>query len=185
MERYDLTANTPPNATKDQVPEMLQTLLADRFQLKVHRESRDLPVYALLVSKSGSKMHLSPSRDREGAVLRWGPGRLQGQGIKMSDLVTTLSALGGRPVLYMTELPGAYDVTLEFAPDATMSIAMMKMSKMAARPAEGPDGGGSGGATGPSIFTAVQEQLGLRLEPRKAPLDMIVVDRAEKVPTEN
>ena len=184
-DRYNLTANTPPHTTRDQVPAMLQALLAERFQLRIHRESKELPVYALVVAKSGSKMHPSPSLDREGAGLRWGPGHLIGRGVQMKELVTTLSTLAGRPVLDMTELPGAYDVTLEFAPDATMSVAAMKMSKMPAKPAEGPDGGGSDGANGPSIFTAVQEQLGLRLEPRKAPLDIIVVDHAERVPTEN
>jgi uncharacterized protein (TIGR03435 family) len=189
-ERYDVTATMPEKTPKESVERMLQNLLAERFQLKLHRESKEAPVYALVVAKGGPKLKKSemaavPAGSAGGGPgrgIRMGPGKLEGNGMDMGFFTDVLSTLVGRPVLDRTELKDAYDCTLEFTPDATLSVAMMKMSM--ARP-EGAPEGAAPESSGPSIFTAVQEQLGLKLESRKAPLDLIVVDGAEKVPTEN
>ncbi len=186
-ERYNVTATMPEKTPKETVELMLQNLLAERFQLKLHRETKEAPVYALIVAKGGPKLKKSEvaaalAGGGPGRGIRMGPGKLEGNGMDMGFFTDVLSTLVGRPVLDMTELKDAYDCTLEFAPDATLSMPMMKMSM--ARPEGAPEGAAQE-SSGPSIFTAVQEQLGLKLESRKAPLDLLVVDSAEKVPTEN
>jgi uncharacterized protein (TIGR03435 family) len=162
-ERYDIVAKTDPTVTPDRYRGMIQTLLADRFKLRVHRETRDFPVYALVVGRRASKLRevaAGPEHDRSGR------GYLSGKKMSMARLAEKLAQFVERPVLDQTGMQGVYDVELKWMPDN--------------RPREGE------AADGPSsIFTAVQEQLGLKLEPAKAPLPVIVVDHAEKVPAEN
>jgi len=222
-QRYDITAKLPPGTTKEQFQLMLQSLLAERFKLTLHHQSKELPMYALVVAKGGPKMKESvddpnaPTAGGPNAAIGGGratigkdgfpqlpPGgrggkmmiginggrmRMAGNGQSMGELAELLSNQLSRPVLDMTELKAKYDYTLEFAPDEA-SMGMMKGMPMP-MPSPGDGAGGPGpaatpdGSSGPTIFSAVQEQLGLKLEGRKGPVDMLVIDSLEKVPTEN
>jgi uncharacterized protein (TIGR03435 family) len=183
-ERYDIVATVPPGSPKDQIPLMLQTLLADRFKLTLHRESKVLPVYALVVGKSGPK--LKEAEAVGGMRMSMGPKGLQLSGkVSLTMLVDALSRFTDRPVIDMTELKGTYDIDLSFKPEGGPGGPGFF----------GPGGPGPGGdgerksppdsMDTPSIFTAVQETLGLKLEGRKSPVDILIIDHAEKVPTEN
>jgi bla regulator protein BlaR1 len=146
---------------------MLQQLLSDRFKLLLHRETRDLPVFALVITQNGPKIHSARPGDTYADGLKCIGGRpcgghqilesetnkVVGQGIPLSNLVELLSEkLGGRIVLDKTGLTGDYDFTLRLAPEAGQA----------------------------AILTAVEEQLGLKLEPQKAPTEVLVIDHAEK-----
>jgi uncharacterized protein (TIGR03435 family) len=155
---------------------MFQQIMVERFGLKVHHETRELRVYALVVAPGGPKM--TPSKPRpddpngipgDPGVLRATHGKETGIGTMMEFLAEDLSDALGRKVVDRTGLTGRYDFTLTWAPDDAAA-----MGSSAA----------SGTAQGPSLFTAVQEQLGLKLEPVKAPVDVVVIDRLEK-PGEN
>jgi bla regulator protein BlaR1 len=195
-ERYDVEAKVSSsdtdalrNLSPDQRNLMLQPLLAERFQLKVHTETRNLPLFALVVAKGGPKLQEAKPGDTypngfkgfdgsAGAgLMHMGPGRLTGQGLTISFLARTLSQQLGSTVEDKTGLTGKYDFTLQWTPDRTTS----PMSS---------EGGQQGrGATltdssGPSIFTAIQEQLGLKLESQKGPVEVLVIDHVE-TPSEN
>lgn len=174
--RFDIVATIPAGHTDDEFPEMLQRLLTERFKLQVHRETKELQVYGLTVAKNGPKFQES-AESNSGASIRASGGRLIAKRIKMAGLASQLSDWAGRPVLDMTGLNARYDVTLEFVLDQSLtgkgSIAEKEASAQTSEP------------EGPSIFTAVQAQLGLKLEPRKAPVEMLIVDRVEKSPIEN
>jgi len=207
-ERYDITAKVPDGVKPDQIPAMLQVLLAERFKMAIHKETKEQPVYALIVGKNGPKLTKS-EESPEGAqpkavtgpdgVMRQvpkgammmemsGPGgnaRMKANGITLGRLSDMLSNMLDRPVLDMTGLTGNYDVAL----DVSMED-MAGMRKMAGGPGPGPGASGADhgpapeGAPSASIYTAIQ-QLGLKLDPRKAPVEFVVIDRADKVPTEN
>jgi uncharacterized protein (TIGR03435 family) len=165
-ERYDVVAKAPDNTPKDQIPPMLQALLADRFQLKVHRETRDLPIYALIFVKESPKLEKVESEATGGVDLA-ADGRRRFLRTSMEQLVLYLTSMSGRPVLDKTNLAGAYNFPLELSMEEVGGI------------------NASANATQrPSIFTSVEE-LGLKLESRKAPVEMIVVDGGTKTPTEN
>ena len=153
------------------VQKMLQALIVDRFKLVSHRETRELPVYALVADKGGPKFK-EVHGGRSGTS--GSPGRLEAHATRMPDLANMLFHEVDRPVLDKTELPGFYEFTLLWTPDRFRGAA----------PGDGA-GKGLPDPGGPSIFTALREQLGLRLEPQKAPIEVLVVDRAEKTPTEN
>jgi uncharacterized protein (TIGR03435 family) len=184
-ERYDVVATLPTGAPRDQIPMMLQSLLEERFKLALHRETKVMPIYALVVGKSGPKLH--PADAEGGLRVSMGPkGRKMTGSVSMARLADTLSAFMDRPVLDMTELKGNFDIDLDWTPDGQTGGPGFF----------GPGGGGppeGGGerreakenADAPSIFTAVQEKLGLRLEGRKSPVEILTVDHAERVPTEN
>lgn len=201
-ERFDISAKLPAGANRDQVPEMLQTLLAERFKLTLHKEPKVLPAYALVAAKGGLKVHeaevteatstapAEPGRPggplpRGAMRMMMGPkGRHLYGKITMQQLADSLSNWLDRPVLNMTETKGVYDVDLEWSGDDGPR-GMMGM--------RGPGGPESGprpeihdeSADAPSIFTALQEKLGLKLDSTKAPVDILIIDHAEKVPTEN
>ena len=165
---------------------MFQTLLADRFQLKLHRETKELPIYALLVGKNGPKLKPAESQEGPNGRMMMRPGHFEGSKFAMSSLADMLSRFVSRPVVDMTELKGIFDFTLNFAPDENMRM----MGGMPPPPGVHPEGGGEGrspnaNADSPTLFVALQEQLGLKLEARKGPLEILVIDHAEKVPTEN
>jgi uncharacterized protein (TIGR03435 family) len=146
---------------------MLQSLLADRFKLKVHHETRPLSVYALVAGKSGPKF--KPSTPEEPSVGRFNVnGRIETMTfttVSMDDLADALTgSYSDRPIIDKTGLTGNYDIKLEATPQSRITRDP--------QPAD------------LSIFTAVQEQLGLKLEPTKAPVDVLVVDHIEK-PSEN
>jgi len=195
-ERYDITAKSEHSAEAqtlpddprkmtdeqrktvgDQMRERLRALLADRFQLTIHRETRDQSVYALVVAKGGPKLKESETKEGTGprGMMRMGRAQLSGQGVQLEMLTRTLSSQLGRPVIDRTGLKGNFDFKLEWTPDPGQPAAM---------PANGPDAPPPPDPNGPSIFTAVQEQLGLRLESQKGPVEMLVIDKVEK-PSEN
>jgi uncharacterized protein (TIGR03435 family) len=156
----------------------LRGLLADRFNLKAHLETREMPIYALLVAKGGSK--LKPANDAAGAPPRrnliGGRGQLTGTGATLDMLIHLLSNATGRIVIDRTGLNGAYDFKLEWTPDpGEMGIA-------GPAPPGAPPGEkeASPAPDGPSLFTALQEQLGLKLEATKGPVQVAVADHVEK-----
>lgn len=200
-ERYNLVAKLPEGASSGQVPEMLQALLAERFKLKLHRDTKEQPIYALVVAKNGPKMKESDPSDAPprapggpgvgpgGPGMRgrmmFRPGQLEAKQMALPDFAELLARFVDRTVLDMTELKGLYDFKLDYTPDPRV---MQKMIAGAGMPPGGPPPGAGGEApaeSGPSIFTAVQEQLGLKLDGRKAPVELLVIDHVEKVPTEN
>jgi len=135
---------------------MMQALLADRFQLKVHHETRELPVYDLVIAKGGPKMKAAPADLHSGWSM--GNGRFEGKSVPIDSLVYGLSNTVGRVVTNKTGLTGNYGITLKWTPDGQQETA----------------------DSGPSIFAALEEQLGLRLVAAKGPVDTIVVDHLEK-----
>lgn len=155
----------------------LQALLAERFQLTIHHETKEQPVYALVVGKNGTK--LQESQSNAGAprrLMRMGRGELNGEGIAMEFIASSLSNQLGRPVIDRTGLTGHYDFKLQWTPDPGQSRGIF-----GGPPPPGVDAPPPPDPNGPSIFTAVQEQLGLRLESQKGPVDLIVIDRVEKL----
>jgi uncharacterized protein (TIGR03435 family) len=252
--RWNISAKLPESASPDQVPEMLQTLLADRFKLAVHREMRDLPVYELVQGKGGAKLepaaageepapaadadrnpgppgfllggfgggaqaNVRPNPDGRGAVITGGPMgttkvsmgtngmHMEFSKLTMPAFVDMLNSFLDKPVLDGTGLKGSYKVALDL-PMEVMLAMIQKMAQSEGFPLPGPGAEGRGGFGGPGgappggpqgpgaalaaglepstvpVFQAVQ-QLGLKLDSRKAPLETIVVDHLEKTPTEN
>jgi uncharacterized protein (TIGR03435 family) len=169
-ERYDITAKAADAVPEKDLRLMLQRLLAERFKLEFHRETKDLPVYALVIAKGGPKFHESRS-EGEFSVKPVGRTVASVERASVSQLVELLTQVLRMPILDETGLTGKYDITV----DMTSYL---------------PDNfeHGSGGPPpdiGGIVMAAVQEQLGLKLESRKAPLDLLVIEHAEKVPTEN
>ena len=170
---FDVVANIPPGATREQVNVMLQNLLADRFQLKVHRSTRELPVFALVVARNGPKLKVSvddPNAPRRGRGTLWSGGRKKFEFDRqtMAGFARMLESDVDRPVIDMTGLDGTYDIRLEFASGPPIAFEP-----------------GSPDPQAPELFTALTEQLGLRLESRRGPVDVLVVDSALRQPTEN
>lgn len=192
-DRFDVEAKVAPeDAPKldklklDQRSLMLQPLLEDRFNLKFHHEMRELPVYTLVVASGGSKMRPSAPEDsgsggakRPHSMTRMGIGDVEGKAAPIDALTHVLSQQLGRTVIDKTGLTGNYDYTLHFTPQ-----------NMPPRMGPGPGPGGGADAppppdtSGPDIFTAIQEQLGLKLVSTKGPVDVIVIDHMDK-PSEN
>jgi uncharacterized protein (TIGR03435 family) len=145
---------------------MFQSLLAERFGFEFHRETKTLSVYNLVTAKNGFK--LTPVEGNGSQSMSSGNGRLTCKGVDMPALAVFLSRTMERPVLDATTVSGVFDFKLEWSQQQDPG-------------AKAPD---ANEAAGPSIFTALQEQLGLKLESTKGPVEIIVVDHAEK-PTEN
>jgi bla regulator protein BlaR1 len=177
-ERFDIVAKAPPHTPDNQLGPMLRTLLTDRFKLKLHRETRQMPVYALVLGKDGPKFQEVTREAREGdGDSRKGRGHLAAQRVPISDLAEILSGELGLSVLDRTGLKGFFDLNLEWTPDESQVRGA----------ADGPDGRVRTPApdpNGPSIFTALQEQLGLKLEKQIGPVEVLVIDHVER-PSEN
>jgi uncharacterized protein (TIGR03435 family) len=155
---FDINAKGPPGTTKPQLRLMMQALLAERFKLKVHRETRTLPVYHLVVAKQGAKLREADSSPGWGTTT--GGGRMEAHHVTMEQFAEALSREIGRPVFNQTEIAGAYDYKMSYAPmDSTNDMRQ-------------------------PIFSAIQ-QYGLRLESAKGPVEVVVVDHVEKKPTGN
>jgi uncharacterized protein (TIGR03435 family) len=177
--RFDIVAKAPPDAPLDQVRLMLQVLLTERFQLALHREPKDLSYLALLVGKKGPKLQEAVA-DSDASGNKSLIGRIYSNHMSMITLAMLLSRFTGQTVLDMTGLHGTYDLKLDWTPEN------------APKP-EGPSGTGveTGAASmidgdaGPSLFGAVEQQLGLKLEVRKGPVAILVIDHAERVPIQN
>jgi uncharacterized protein (TIGR03435 family) len=226
-ERFDVLAKLPEGATREQVPEMLQALLAERFKLAIHKDSKEQSVYALVVGRNGPKLKeaepdaaapsggtaagapapvsISGRPDAKGGVVvsggQAGPMRMEMgpngamhmemKQVTMSGFADMLARFVDRPVVDRTELKGNYQVALDLSMEV---ISGMARSAGVMMPGRGAAGGGEAGRgapadaasdpSGTSIFASVQ-QLGLKLEPRKMPVELIVVDHLEKAPTEN
>jgi uncharacterized protein (TIGR03435 family) len=169
---YDIAAvapsDTPP--AKDQIHKMLQALLAARFQLELRHETRDLPVYEKVIAKRGPKLKESAA-DAVFANRQGGPGQsihMTAVHNAMAQLANIISVYAGRPVLDKTGLTKTYDFTMDFTSEGP----------------RGPAAPPSADQASPSIFTALEEQLGLKLEPQKRPTEILIIDRAER-PSEN
>jgi uncharacterized protein (TIGR03435 family) len=159
-EKFDIVAKYPPHSGDSQPGPRLQKLLADRFKLAIHRESKESPVYALVAAKNGPK--IKAVEDSGDHSTNNDGHHLTAKGITMARLAEFLSRNMDRPVVDLTEMKGVFDLTLDWTPEKA-----------------GDD------ADGPTLLTALQQQLGLKLQPHKAPIEMIVVDHAERIPVEN
>jgi uncharacterized protein (TIGR03435 family) len=162
--RFNIIGKAPSDTQVSELRRMLQVLLAERFHLEVHREPKEIQHLELLISKKGLKLKEAASQTGNAANAGI-MGRIISSGLPMSELTALLSRFLRQPVVDMTGLPGAYEVRLIWTPENVPPTA---------DPPEYP-----------GIFTAIQEQLGLVLESRKSPLDVFVVDHAEKTPMEN
>jgi uncharacterized protein (TIGR03435 family) len=224
-DRFDITAKMPPGATRDEISQMMQGLLADRFQLTLHRSTTEQPVYVLVVMKSGLKLKESAPEDDAPSATPNAPaaplaptpadGGAQVRAIATSNAngVVSTSSINGNmkmvpiengmrmeltkmnttgitellarfvdhPVLDMTDLKGRYDLNVDIGLEDMLNLARSQGVSVPVRGAE------SGHATDPgasSVFSAIQ-QYGLKLEPRRAPIDLLIIDHVEKTPTEN
>jgi len=222
---FEIVAKVPAGATREQLREMVKNLLVERFKMTAHMETKDVPIYELVVTKGGAKLKdsegqadLPDAPGRRGAApapppgperLKMGsdgipalpPGRrpmmimMPGKArwrqvdVSMADFAKQLQNQVGRPVNDATGLKGKYDFELTFAPD--FSVMGRGRGVMFIAPGGPPPGAAPGGdastpdESAPSIFTAIQEQLGLKLESKKGPVEMVVVEKIEKTPTEN
>jgi uncharacterized protein (TIGR03435 family) len=201
-ERFDIVAKAPaelsaalaappPANGPTLIQLMLRQLLADRFRLVTHNETRELPIYALVLARSdqrlGPQLHSSttdcaaPAATRRGdppqapgerpsCGVRGGPGQFLAGGVSMAQLASYfLSGLVQRPVIDRTGLTGTFDIALTWTPNE-----MPQGTPLSGAPPLPPID-----PNGPSIFTAVQEQLGLKLESTKGPVDLLVIDHVE------
>ncbi|MGH9648475.1 MAG: TIGR03435 family protein, partial [Bryobacteraceae bacterium] len=207
-DRFDINAKLPAGSKGDQIPQMLQALLTDRFGMKFHREMKEFPVYTLVVEKTGLKMKeslpdLADAADQHksfdvstsvsqtrttinygnGMYITFGDNAFEGNKVPGSAIAEMLARFVDRPVVDKTELKGNYDFKLQFSPEDF--IAMMMRAALAAGVALPPEALKSIDASnGDSLFTAL-ETLGLKLEQRKAPIDVLVIDHIEKSPSDN
>lgn len=198
-EKFDIQAKLPQSAV-DEHPDpaqswsqrklMMRSLLAERFKLVVHSETKNLPVYALTVAESGFKLQPVKADDSSSSGMKtpeglfvgrgnmmMGKGMVTGQALPVADLAHLLSEQLGRPVLDKTGLTGKYDFSLQWA------AAGNELSALAA----GESGSGAASsasqpaASGPSLFEALQQQLGLKLEPQQSPMETLVIDHVEQL----
>jgi uncharacterized protein (TIGR03435 family) len=170
-QRFDIVAKLPPGANAGQFPDMMQSLLRERFKLAVHRESKVMSALALVVDKNG--LRIKPVEAGQGGTAT-GPTMVKASNVSMTQLADLLSSAMDRPVKDLTELAGVYDIDLKWMPDDAPSVDA--------------SGGGdrqspTGRAPATSVFSAVQE-IGLKLQTQKLPIEVLVVDHAEK-PSEN
>jgi uncharacterized protein (TIGR03435 family) len=172
-ERYDIEAKAEGDPSFDGMLPMLQTLFEDRLKLRFHRETKELPVYALVVSKPG-KLHESeaecgpPPDSLPAAPCRFMilPGHLGGPKEAIVQLADALSRLTDRVVLDKTNLTGTYDINLDYTPEQDQGPPPLESAPL--------------DPNGPSLFTALQEQLGLKLESTKGPVEILVIDHVER-----
>jgi bla regulator protein blaR1 len=174
-ERYDIVATMPANTVYATRRWMMQDLLQERFHLVMHREKRALPVYALMQSRNGPKFQVEKREMREGdgRIGGGGPGRIGGIKVSAFDLAEVLSDYLDRPVLDETGIDGLFDFKLIWTLDETPRA----LNPAEQHPPVDPNGA--------SIFAAIQEQLGLRMVPQRGSIDMLVIDRVDRVPSEN
>ena len=201
-ERYDIDAKFDSSAAdelqklspNDRIlarQQMLQALLAERFNLTIHREKKELQVYALIVAKNGPKLQEAKLDDTESSKSKGGPasgtgsmvvggswGQMKGYASPLANLTGMLTTYLHRPVLDRTDLTGKYDFTLRWTPDENQP---QPSSAFQGPPGSSPNGIPSTEPSGsPSLFTAIQEQLGLKLESGKGPVEFVVIDHVER-----
>jgi uncharacterized protein (TIGR03435 family) len=172
-QRFDIVAKAGSPATEEQLRSMLQSLLAERFKLELHRQTKEMTAYILTVPKSGHKLtpsqspgpvSIKPNSNRMGAVA---------QGATIADLTSMLSNQLHAPVLDETGLTGRFDAMIDASPYVEDLLAMR------------PQPGGPPPDIAGLLIRGVQEQLGFKLDSRKAAAELLVIDRIEKTPTEN
>jgi len=190
-DRFDIAAKLPEGATNDQVPVMLQNLIIERFKLALHLEKKEMPVYALVVGKNGPKLEKAEdgeSAPGERSGINFNNGSLPGWALitayraTLSLFADSLTGMMDRPVIDETGMEGKYNFAFEVAAEDLRFLKNPGAEESGAAKVEG--GPAPDSTPGPSIFSALQK-IGLKLEPRKAPLDFIVIDKGERVPTEN
>jgi uncharacterized protein (TIGR03435 family) len=186
-QRYDITAKVPPGTSAADRLLMEQNLLADRFGLAIHREPREVQVYALVVGRNGLKIQPAPEETGDakkvGGYVRFrGIGHIEVVKISLSSFADMISRFVDHPVVDKTGVHDLFDFKLDFAVDPSL-LAIPGMAAKVAMEAKAA-GRDTPDQDLPSIFTAIQT-LGLKLEPNKAPMDIIVIDHAEKIPIEN
>jgi uncharacterized protein (TIGR03435 family) len=178
-DRWDITAKPDRDVERGfegqtLVRTMMKALLAERFGLAVHTETKEMPIYALVVAKNGPKLQTTPEGTKDTGISA-GRGTMKFTKANMGTVAQALSGQLGRVVIDETGLKGDFDFKIEFAPEQN---APMKPVDGPEKPEIAPE------SDRPSLFTAVQEQLGLRLESKKGPVQILVIDKAEKA-TEN
>lgn len=170
-DHFDIVAKAPFKATFMQMLEMLKPMMADRFELKTHPETRELPMYALTVLKSGPKLKPYDAAEAKGKSFGIRPGdhgtKIESWDLTMKAFAQILAGQVQSPVTDETGLEGSFRFTLEYSPEDLRQR----------EPGEAPSDPGPA-----SIYQAIQEQLGLRLDKRKGPVDVMVIDHAEKPP---
>jgi len=174
--RYDVIAKIPPGATQQDVRVMLQNLLIERLQLRVRHENQVVPVYALLIAKGGPKFKpssepIDPAKQGLSRSNRAGAIKIGAVGQTIPQLVAALFQQTDHPIMDLTGLAGKYDFTLTFSSRSSNELSS------ASPDVHGPND--------PAIFQALPEQLGLKLEARKMPVDLVIVDSGRKIPVEN
>jgi uncharacterized protein (TIGR03435 family) len=209
-DRFDIVATLPERSGPSQVPEMMQALLEDRFELKSHREKKDFPVYALRITPGGLKaVEVPPEPGEEttaakasqtftrsgsgqgisvdlghGSSFNFANNKFAATKVTMASLAGMLERFVDRPVLDMTEVNGSYDVAFDLAPEDYR--VMLIRAAVAAGLVMSPDAlRVLDGSPSPATLFEGIAKFGLRLESRRSPLDMLVVDSARKTPTEN
>jgi uncharacterized protein (TIGR03435 family) len=167
-ERFDIAARPPAGSKDEDLGPMLQSLLLERFRLALHRQTKEFPVYGLLVAKNGPKF--KEVEDTGGQSTNSNRGRFIGKRCSMASFAAYLARQMERPVVDMTGLTGVFDLKLNFTPENVLAAREDTKADAEAYP---------------PLLTALQEQLGLKLDPKKAPIEMLVIDHIERVPTEN
>lgn len=209
-QRFDVTATMPPDTSKERFRFMLQNLLAERFKMAIHHDTKELPMYSLVVAKGGPKMKEStdapappldstnppppgspPLATRSGLLTMFltGHDRTIAHQQTMQDVANWLSVEVGRPVTDNTGLTAKYDFTVTYSREGLearrLPMAGMPVTVALPPPGAAPAPAPASDSDAANLFQALQSQLGLRLEAKKGPVDVIVVDHAEKTPTEN
>jgi uncharacterized protein (TIGR03435 family) len=163
---YDVDAKAEGDAglSYEQMQPLIQQLLKERFHLAVHRETKDVPGYALVLAKDGPKLHAATGGPAYGQIMS---DRLICPGCTVATLSGMLTRVTKRPVVDKSEIKGAYDIQLSYAPLNASDSPSAADSPL------------------PSLLTALQEQAGLKLTPQKVPLEMLVIDHVERDPTDN
>lgn len=176
-ERFDIVAKAPSRMKDEELPAMMRALLAERFHLAVHRDKKQMAAYALVVAKGGLKIHpVEAGHSSNGS--KSGPDRIvhwTAQGVSMSSVAEHLFRSMDRPVVDKTGVSGVFDFKLDFALESRPNFPAGADEERRAA-IENP--------AAPTIFTAIQE-LGLKLQPEKTEVEVLVVDACDKIPTEN
>lgn len=186
--RFDITAKAAGPATQEQMLPMMRALLADRFRLEIHRDARDTPVFALVRARADGRLgpQLRPSATLDcdaalaaqarGAAIAASDGRpicggrtragvITAGAVSMEELARNMSRLAGRMIIDRTGLPGRYDFDLKFTPEGDLTATPAARNELGAPP---------------SLFVALEEQLGLKLESQRAPVEVVVIDSIQR-----
>jgi uncharacterized protein (TIGR03435 family) len=164
---FDIEARSGnPKATQGEFRQMIRTLLAERFHMQAHTATQEMPVYLLTVARNGTKLTEDRS-DAEASMRNEGGGRMTGVKATLPMLAAALTRVLGRKVVDQSGLTGAYTFKLQFAPDQKAAPPGDELASHAA-------------GDGPSVFSALEEQLGLSLKAGRGPVEVLVIDRAEK-----